>query len=81
MKSISEIQGTPLSMTHIGITGVLDGEEKEKDRKKISEDTVAQNFPNVMKDMKEKTASGEFYIHQKYPSKMEDLRHFQIDKR
>ena len=35
MKSISEIQGTPLSMTHIGVTGVLDGEEKEKGRKKI----------------------------------------------
>ena len=35
MKSISEIQGTPLSTTHIGVTGVLDGEEKEKGRKKI----------------------------------------------
>lgn len=34
MKSISEIQRTPLSMTHIGIVGVLDGEENEKHRKK-----------------------------------------------
>ena len=34
MKSISEIQGTLLSMTYTGITGVLDGEEKEKRKKK-----------------------------------------------
>ena len=34
MKSISETQGTPLSMTHIGIIGFLDGEENEKHRKK-----------------------------------------------
>ena len=55
--------------------------KKKKRAGKKSEDTVDQNFPNVMKNMKEKTANGEFYIHQKYPSKMEDLRHFQIDKR
>ena len=55
--------------------------KKKKRAGKKSEDIVDQNFPNVMKNMKEKTANGEFYIHQKYPSKMEDLRHFQIDKR
>lgn len=54
---------------------------KRKAQEEVSEDTVAPNSPNVIKDMKEKTANGEFSIHQKYPSKMEDLRHFQINKR
>ena len=65
MNNILETRGTPLSVTNIGIIGVLEGEEKEKGAEKICEETVAKNFPNLMKDMKEKTANGEFYIQQK----------------
>ena len=36
--------------TNIGIIGVPEGEEREKGPEKISEEVIAENFPNMGKE-------------------------------
>ena len=50
MKRVSENSGTMLKHTNICITGVPEGEEREKGTGKIFEEIIAKNFPNMGKE-------------------------------
>ena len=41
-----------IKCSNIHITGVLEGKEREKDRKSVlSEDTMTENFPKLVKEI------------------------------
>ena len=49
MKRVSENSGTTLNATNIHITGMPEGEEREKGTEKIFQEIIAENFPNMEK--------------------------------
>ena len=50
MKRVSENSGTTLNATNIHITGVPEGEEREKGTEKIFQEIIAKNFHNIGKE-------------------------------
>ena len=49
MRTVSETSGT--LRTNVCITWILEGKEREKGPKKIFEEIIAENFPNIRKEM------------------------------
>lgn len=47
----SETYGTPLGIQRMAIIGTPEGQKRDKGVDRVSEDTMAKNFPNLTKNI------------------------------